>query len=80
MLESGAVTTKTVCPNEVYFVCPETSSVKYSVRVHTDTGRNLLSSQVRNAMGFERLATAIANPNADTVIPHMSIRMDVSPV
>ena len=79
-IENGAVTIKTVTPNKVSFVCPETNTVKNSVGVHTETGRNLLSSQFRNSMGFERLATAIANPNADTVIPHTSIRLDVSTV
>ena len=79
-IENGAVAIKTVTPNKVSFVCPDTNTVKRSVGVHTDTARAMLSDQFRNSMGFERLATAIANPNADTVIPHMSIRMDVSTV
>ncbi len=80
LIENGAVSIRTVTPNKVSFVCPDTNTVRRSVGVHTDTAREMLAGQFRNSMGYERLASAIANPNGDVVIPHMSIRMDVSTV
>ena len=79
-IENGAVAIRTVTPVKVSFVCPESNTVRRSVSVHTDAARQLLADQFRNSMGYERLASAIANPNGDVVIPHMSIRMEVSAV
>ena len=80
LIENGAVSIRNVTPNKVSFVCPDTNTVRRSVGVHTAAARQMLSGQFRNSMGYERLASAVANPNGDVVIPHMSIRMDVSTV
>ncbi len=79
-IENGAVAIKTVTPNKVSFVCPETNTIEHSMGVHTDKGREMLTEQFRSSMGFEKLAAAIANPNGDVVLPNMSIRMEVSAV
>lgn len=80
VIENGAVAIKTVAPNKISFVCPDTNTVQHTIGVHTDTGRQLLADQFRNSMGYEKLASAIANPNGDVALPNMSIRMEVSAV
>ena len=79
-IENGAVAVNNVTPTKVSFVCPESNTVQRSIGVHTDGGREMLAAQFKNSLGFEKLATAIANPNGDITMPNMSIRMDVSTV
>ena len=79
-IENGAVAIRTVTPTKVSFIDAQSNTVRRIVGVHTDAARHMLASQFRNSMGFERLASAIAHPNGDVVIPHMSIRMEVSSV
>ena len=79
-IENGAVAIRKVTPVKVSLICPETNTVRRVIGVHTDAARHMLASQFRNSMGFTRLASAIAHPNGDVVIPHMSIRMEVSSV
>lgn len=80
LIENGAVAIQTVTPQKVSFVCPETNTVLRSVGVHTAAGQTMLSDQFRNSPAWEKLANAIANPNADIAIPNMSIRMEVCPL
>ena len=77
-IESGAIAIKTVTPHKVSFVTEGT--VERSVGVHTDAGRNMLAEQFRNSPAWAKLPGAIANPNADAVIPNMTIRMEVASV
>ncbi len=76
-IENGAIEIATVTPQKVSFVCPETNTVQRSIGVHTESARQLLAEQFQSAPAFARLATAVGSPNADTNVPHMSIRMDV---
>ena len=80
VIDRGAILVKSVIPLKVSFVCPESNTVMDSVGVHTDAGCDLLVDQFRRSAAWQKLATAIANPNGDTVIPHMSIRMEVAGV
>jgi len=80
VIENGAVTIKTVTPTKVCFVCPDSNTVQHSIGVHTDAGRQMLAEQFKQAMGYEKLASAIANPNGDVALPNMSIRMEIAAV
>ena len=79
-IENGAVAIQSVTPQKVSFVCQDTNTVQNSIGVHTNSGRTMLADQFRTSPAWEKLAAAIANPNADAVIPNMSIRMEVASV
>ncbi|MGI9519126.1 MAG: hypothetical protein ACR2NP_18890 [Pirellulaceae bacterium] len=80
VIDRGAVTVKNVTPRKISFVCPHSNTVQGTLGVHTDAGRHLLVDQFRNSDAWAKLATTIANPNGDSVIPQMSIRMEVAGV
>ena len=80
VIDRGAVEIKSVTPHKVSYVCPESNTVQNSVGVHTRTGRQLLANQFRKSEAWEKLAFAIANPNGDTTIPNVSVRMEICAV
>ena len=78
VIENGAIEIKTVTPEKVSFVCPETNTCYRTVGVWTQSGRNLLAGAFHDSGATEHLRNAIASPNADTVIPQMNVRQVIN--
>ncbi len=63
----GQVEIANVTPTQVSFLCPTTKTHQRSVRVHTDSGRNILAQYFHAKSDLERLALEIADQVQGTI-------------
>ena len=59
LIEDEAVKITEVTPTKVSFTCPETKTVKRSIRVHTETGQQLLANHFANSGQLDAISKEI---------------------
>lgn len=59
-IEKNEVEIKSITPNKISFVCPDTNTVTRAIGVHTKTGQEFLESKIKEAGKMENVTLEIA--------------------
>ena len=59
-IENNEVEIKSITPNKISFVCPDTNTVTRAIGVHTKTGQEFLESKIKEAGRMENVTLEIA--------------------
>ena len=59
-IENNEVEIKSITPNKISFVCPDTNTVTRAIGVHTKTGQEFLESKIKEAGKMEKVTLEIA--------------------
>ena len=59
-IENNEVEIKSVTPNKISFVCPDTNTFTRAIGVHTKTGQDFLAAKIKEAGKIEAVAIEIA--------------------